>query len=99
MRVDPGAMRRAAQAVNAGADDLRNRLAALDREVAALLDTWHGASGGAYAAVWEQWRRGAGEVQEGLAFLARRLAEAEGGYRLNEDRSARALGGLVVNHG
>lgn|GEM_PF-1771366 len=95
VRLDPVAMRQAAQAVNDGAEVLRNRLAALDREVAVLLGDWRGASGGAYAAVWEQWHRGADEVQAGLSILARGLAEAERGYRLNETRSARALREVV----
>lgn len=95
LHVDPGAMRWAAQAVSDGAENLRNRLAALDRHVGALLGGWRGASGSAYAVAWEQWHRGAGEVQAGLAMLARSLAEAGAGYQRNETQSARALREVV----
>ncbi len=95
LRVEPGAMQWVAQAVNDGAEDLRNRLAALDRQVGGLLGGWRGASGSAYAAAWEQWHRGAGEVQAGLAILARSLAEAGAGYQQNENQSARALREVV----
>ena len=98
LRVDPVAMRRAARSVNDGAEDLQNRLADLDGDVASLLGDWRGASGGAYAAVWEQWRRGAGEVQAGLSILARCLAEAERGYQQSEAQSAQALR-EVLAHG
>ena len=95
VRVDPATMQRVARAVNDGAEDLRNRLADLDRTVAALLGGWRGASGSAYAAAWEQWHRGAGEVQAGLSILARSLAKAGAGYQQNETQSARALHEVV----
>ncbi len=91
VRVDPEALQRAARGVNDGAEDLRSRLAALNREVGTLLGGWHGAAGSAYAAVWEQWHCGAGELQEGLATLAHALAEAGLAYQCNETRSAGAL--------
>jgi hypothetical protein len=91
VRVDPEALQRAARGVNDGAEDLRSRLAALNREVGTLLGGWDGAAGSAYAAVWEQWHCGAGELQEGLAILAHALAEAGLAYQCNETRSAGAL--------
>jgi WXG100 family type VII secretion target len=95
LRVDPAAMRWAADAVNGGAEDLRNRLGVLQREVGALLEGWRGASGKAFAAAWEEWRRGAGEVQAGLSILAHGLAEADRGYQRNELESAREMRGVV----
>ena len=91
LRVDPAVLHRVARAVDGGAEDLRNRLAELDRQVGAVLGGWHGAAGSAYAAGWEQWRRGAGEVWAGLSILAGGLAEAGTDYRENETDSARAL--------
>jgi len=91
VRVDPEALQRAARGVNDGAEDLRSRLAALNREVGTLLGGWDGAAGSAYAAVWEQWHCGAGELQEGLAILAHALAEAGLAYQCNETRSAGSL--------
>ena len=94
VQVDPEAMQRFATAVGAGAEDLRNRLAALDAQVGEMLGGWRGASGGAYAAAWEQWRRGAGEVQLGLVHLAKSVGEAGAGYQHNEAAAARALRGV-----
>ncbi|MGZ4583596.1 MAG: WXG100 family type VII secretion target [Mycobacterium sp.] len=85
LRVDPAVLHPVARAVDGGAEDL------IDRQVGALLGGWHGAAGSAYAAGWEQWRRGAAEVLAGLSILASGLAEAGTGYRGNEADSARAL--------
>lgn len=70
---------------------MRNQLAGLDSQVAALLGGWRGASGSAFAAAWELWHRGAGEVEAGLSMLARSVAEAGGVYQENEAASAQAL--------
>jgi WXG100 family type VII secretion target len=91
LRVDPEAMRRVSAALGGSAQDLQNRLAELDSQVGEMLDGWRGASGGAYAAAWELWRRGAGEVQLGLSDLAGAVGAAGGGYQHNEAAAARAL--------
>lgn len=83
-----------AQALRGGAEDLRTRLAELDAQVSEMLGGWRGASGSAYAAAWELWHRGAGEVEVGLSMLARRVAAAGVGYQQNETASARALRGV-----
>jgi WXG100 family type VII secretion target len=87
-------MRRFASALSGGAQDLQNRLAELDGQLGELLGGWQGASGGAYAAAWELWRRGAGEVQLGLSQLAKAVGDAGLGYQQNEAASARALRGV-----
>lgn len=91
LRVDPVTMQWCAQALGTAADDLRSQLAGLDGQVGALLGGWRGASGSAYAAAWQLWHRGAGEVEAGLSMLARSVAEAGGAYQENEAASARAL--------
>jgi WXG100 family type VII secretion target len=91
LKVDPAAMQRFASGLSDGAKDLQNRLAELDGQVGELLGGWRGASGGAYAAAWELWRRGAGEVQLGLSQLAQAVGGAGMGYQQNEAASARAL--------
>ena len=50
-----------------------------------------------YAAAWELWQRGAGEVEVGLSMLARLVGRAGGLYQENETVSAQELGG--VRHG
>jgi WXG100 family type VII secretion target len=94
LNVDPAAMQRFASALSGGANNLQNRLAELDGQVGELLGGWRGASGGAYAAAWELWRRGAGEVQLGLSQLAKAAGDAGVGYQQNEAVSAWALRGV-----
>jgi ESAT-6 family protein len=96
-RVDPLAMRGFAEAVCSAAEELRGQLAALDDQVGDMLGGWRGASGSAYAAAWELWHRGAGEVEAGLSILARLVAEAGGIYRDNEAMAAQAM--REVNRG
>lgn len=97
LNVDPETMQRFTVALSDGARELRNQLAELDAQVGEMLGGWRGASGGAYAAAWELWRRGAGEVQLGLSNLATSVGEAGAGYQRNEAAAARALRG--VRHG
>ena len=56
-----------------------------------MLGGWHGASGSAYAAAWELWHRGAGEVETGLSILARLVGEAGGRYQRNEAVAEQAM--------
>jgi WXG100 family type VII secretion target len=91
VRVDPLATRGFAEAVRGAAEDLRSQLAALDEQVGDMLGGWRGASGSAYAAAWELWHRGAGEVEAGLSILAQLVAEAGGIYQDNEAVAAHAM--------
>jgi len=91
LRVEPLMMQWFARSLCGAAENLRNQLAGLDSQVAALLGGWRGASGSAYAAAWELWHRGAAEVEAGLSMLARLVAEADGVYQQNEATSAQVL--------
>ena len=84
-------MRGFTEALRSSAEDLRSRLTALDDQVGDMLGGWHGASGSAYAAAWELWHRGAGEVQTGLSMLARLVGEAGGRYQRNEAVAEQAM--------
>jgi WXG100 family type VII secretion target len=95
LRVDPMVMQGFAQALRGGAEDLRTRLTELDEQVNEMLGGWRGASGSAYAAAWELWHRGAGEVEAGLSMLAKLVAQAGEVYQENETVSARALRGVL----
>jgi ESAT-6 family protein len=94
LRVEPAVMHGFSWTLGDGARDLQNRLARLDGQVGEMLGGWRGASGGAYAAAWELWRRGAAEVQLGLSILARSVGKAGVGYQQNEAGSAQALRGV-----
>jgi WXG100 family type VII secretion target len=94
LQVDPKAMRRFAAELADDANKLRCRLAELDDRVGGMLGNWRGVSGGAYATAWQLWRRGADEVQAGLAILAESVAKAGVAYQQNEAGSAEALRGV-----
>lgn len=95
LRVDPAVMQGFAAALCGGAESLRTKLAELDGDVADVLGGWCGGAGSAYSAAWEPWHRGAGEVQLGLAILAKAVGDAAVDYQGNESASAAALGGVV----
>lgn len=83
-----------AQALRAGAEDLKDRLTRLDGQVGGVLAGWRGESGGAYTRAWELWHRGAVEVQAGLSILLRLVDHAGRVYEQHEAASAEALGEL-----
>ena len=94
LRVQPEAMHVASQALSSAAKDLRSRLVELDGQVREVLDGWRGGSGGAYAAVWDSWHRGAGEVQVGLSILAKAIGVTGVEFQDHENASAQALDGV-----
>ncbi len=94
LRVQPEAMHAASQALSSAAKDLHSRLVQLDSQVRELLDGWQGGSGGAYAAVWDSWHRGAGEVQLGLSILAKAIGATGAEFQTQENDSSQALDGV-----
>ncbi len=94
VRVDPETMRGFAEALSGRAEELRNQFAELNAAVGDMLGGWRGTSGSAYAAAWELWHRGAGEVEVGLSMLARLVGRAGGLHQDNEAASAHALRGV-----
>jgi WXG100 family type VII secretion target len=94
LQVQPEVMHVASQALSSAAKDLHTQLVELDSQVRELLDGWQGGAGGAYAAVWDSWHRGAGEVQLGLSILAKAIGVTGIEFQTREDSSAQALDGV-----
>jgi len=76
------------------AEGLRSQLAQLDAQVGEMLGGWRGGAGGAYGSAWELWHRGAGEVQLGLALLAKAVGFAGRDFETNESASVAMLQGV-----
>lgn len=91
LRVDPVVMQGSSAALGGAAEGLRNQLTELDAQVGEMLGGWRGGAGGAYGSAWELWHRGAGEVQLGLAMLAKLVGQAGVTYEVQEAASAEAL--------
>jgi WXG100 family type VII secretion target len=94
VRVQPEAMQVASQALSSAAKDLHTRLIDLDGQVRDLLAGWHGGAGGAYGEAWDSWHRGAGEVQQGLAILARAVGVVGVEFDTLEQASTQTVDGV-----
>jgi WXG100 family type VII secretion target len=94
LRVQPEVMHGAAQALSAAAKDLHTKLIELDGQVREMLAEWQGGAGGAYSEAWNQWHRGAGEVQQGLAILAKAVGIAGVEFQNQDSSSAQVLDGV-----
>lgn len=91
LRVQPEVMHGASQALSGAAKDLHTRLVELDSQVREMLAGWQGGSGGAYGEAWDLWHRGAGEVQLGLAILAKVVGIAGVDFQAQEYASTQEL--------
>ncbi len=91
LRADPQAMQGISQALSGAATDLESRLNALDGEVREMLAGWHGGAGSAYGKAWDLWHQGAGEVQRGLAILAKAVSAVGVAYQNQESASVHKL--------
>jgi WXG100 family type VII secretion target len=94
LRVHPEVMHGASQALSGAAKDLHSRLIELDGQVQEMLAGWQGGAGGAYGEAWEMWHRGAAEVQQGLAILARAVGAVGVGFQDQESVSVQTLRGV-----
>jgi WXG100 family type VII secretion target len=94
LRVNPEAMQGVSQALSGAAKDLHTRLIELDGQVRDMLAGWQGGAGGAYGQAWDLWHRGAGEVQQGLAILAKAVGVVGVDFQAQESASTQALRGV-----
>jgi WXG100 family type VII secretion target len=94
LRVQPEVMQAASQALSGAATDLRTRLAELDSEVRDMLAGWQGGAGGAYRDAWDLWHSGAGEVQQGLAILAKMVETAGAQFQAQDSTARQTMDGV-----
>jgi len=94
LRVNPEVMQGVSQAISGAAKDFHTRLNELDSQIRDMLANWQGGAGGAYGQAWDQWHRGAGEVQQGLAMLAEAVAVAGSGFQHQDSASAQNVDGV-----
>ena len=87
-------MATASQALAGAAKDLHTRLIELDGEVRDMLAGWQGGAGGAYGKAWDLWHQGAGEVQLGLAILAKMVENAGVQFHAQDSASEQTVDGV-----
>lgn len=94
LRVNPEVMRGVSHSVSGAAKDLHTKLNELDGQVREMLVNWRGGAGGAYGQAWDQWHRGAGEVQQGLALLAEAVAVAAADFAYQDSAATQNVDGV-----
>jgi WXG100 family type VII secretion target len=94
VRVQPEVMHAASQALSGAAQDWRTRLGELDSEVRDLLAGWRGDAGGSYGQAWDLWHKGAGEVQQGLAILAKMVETAGTQFQAQDSTAKQIMDGV-----
>lgn len=94
LRIQPEVMQAVSQALSGAAKDLQARLVELDGQVREMLGAWQGGSGGAYGEAWDRWHNGAGEVQQGLAILAKAVEKAGLQFQGQDSAAEQTMGGV-----
>lgn len=94
MKVEPAVLGASCEALSAAAEHLLGQLKSLDGTVTSMLAEWRGSSGGAYADAWTLWHRGADEVEQGLALMARLLSDAGRGFEQQDQATSEGVGGV-----
>ncbi len=94
LNVDNSVLSSACGSLSAAADHLLTELRSLDGAVTGMNARWTGSSGGAFRDVWQQWHRGASEVEQGLAVMSQLLGRAAEAYAEHEQAEASELGGV-----
>lgn len=87
-------MQTVSQALSDAAKDLHTRLVELDSQVREMLAGWQGGAGGAYSDAWDLWHNGAGEVQLGLAILAKAVGNAGIQFQAQDSASEQTVDGV-----
>jgi WXG100 family type VII secretion target len=87
-------MQTASLALSGAAKDLHTRLVELDGEVRDMLAGWQGGAGGAYGEAWDLWHKGAGEVQLGLALLAKMVENAGSQFHAQDAAAEQTVDGF-----
>jgi WXG100 family type VII secretion target len=94
LRVEPAVLAASCEALSAASEHLLAQLKSLDGTVTSMLSTWRGTSGGAYSDAWALWHRGANEVEQGLATMARLLGDTANGFEEQDQSSSDGLRGV-----
>jgi WXG100 family type VII secretion target len=94
LRIQPEVMQAVSQALSGAAKDLQTRLVELDGQVREMLAGWQGGAGGAYGEAWDLWHKGAGEVQLGLAILAKTVENSGVQFQAQDSASEQTVDGV-----
>jgi WXG100 family type VII secretion target len=93
MKVTPEQLNDVSSQVSVGANDIATQLSDLRSKVSALGGEWVGAAAGQFDQLWEEWGKGAAQIQEALSGISRLLGEAGKLYASTEEQIASSMRG------
>lgn len=99
MRVDADEAYNTSHAVSNDAQELRDELAALQRQWDNLSRGWTGAASSAYSSIWTEWLDGASKLVDALAESSHNLGVAAVRYAEQDADSATAVNSTTLDLG
>lgn len=99
MRVAADEAYNISHAVSNDAQELREELAALQRQWDNLSRGWTGAASSAYSAIWTEWLDGASKLVDALAESSHNLGVAAVRYAEQDTDSATAVNSTTIDLG
>jgi 6 kDa early secretory antigenic target len=91
IKVSFGALDTAVSDLNAGVQQMGQRMQQLRSDVAPMLATWDGAAQQSYAAAQQQWDSGWTDLQAALGQLQQATAQSTDDYKATEQAAARSF--------
>jgi WXG100 family type VII secretion target len=99
MRVDAEEAYKTSHAVSNDAQELREELAALQRQWDNLSRGWTGAASSAYSSIWTEWLDGASKLVDALAESSHNLGVAAVRYAEQDADSVTAVNSTTLDLG
>ncbi|MGH9022564.1 MAG: WXG100 family type VII secretion target [Acidimicrobiia bacterium] len=94
IKVTSGELLSVSADLQAGSDDVSQRLLSMRSRVQALVDAdWAGAASDSFRDLWERWHAGAHQLQEALVGISEMLGQTARIYEETEEQLARKLRG------
>lgn len=94
LQVTPDVLGQVSTEFESAAQQLRESLGSLDREIAQMLGpSWSGSAASAYDAVWREWHEGSSKVHQGLAMMSDLLIAAAARYAETDRDGGAAIAG------
>jgi len=91
IRVTPDQLAQISSQVNSGASSIESQLASLGSTVSTLQGEWQGAAEAQFESLWQQWQKGASDIQQALTGISNLLNKAAQSYEETESAIAQSF--------